>query len=256
MAPVSRPSTSRSWCAAAVAAVALSAAGCSGGSTGAVPSTTPDVSPTASATVTPLPPEEQPSDLPSAVPSTPVPSIPVTKAAVDGDVDGDGEVDAVRATADLLSVALSKSGRTVTAPVHADSPAAPQVMGSTDVDRDGYAEVFVQTVQGASTTFLTPYRFDGTRLHEMQLDGSPALLGIGGSHEHGDGFRCTPEGRLELRSATANQDGSTYAVKVTTYRLSATDLVQLSTSTVQAPEGDKRVTESYVVDCGSVGEGG
>ncbi len=239
-----------------VAVLLLAAAGCSGGSsdTGALPTTSPTA--TAGVTVTPLPPDEQPSELPTAVPTTPVPSIPATRAAIDGDVDGDGEPDAVRATTDLLTVTLSSTGRKVSAPVHADSPAAPKIMGSTDVDRDGYAEVFVQTVQGASTTFLTPYRFDGKVLHELQLDGSPALLGIGGSTEHGDGFRCTPEGRLELRSATANQGGGQYAVKVTSYRLSSTELVQLSTSTVQAPQGDKQVTQSYVVDCGSVGEGG
>ena len=174
---------------------------------------------------------------------------------MDGDVDGDGEPDAVKATAELLSVTLSGTGATVTAPVHADSPAAPEVLGSTDVDRDGFAEVFVKTVQGASTGFATPYRWDGKALHELQLDGSPAVLGFGGSTQHGDGFRCAG-GRIEVRKAEADGSGSTFTVTTTTYRLTAKELVKVSTSSTKAEQGSKEVDAAYALDCGSVGEGG
>jgi hypothetical protein len=171
--------------------------------------------------------------------------------AVNGDVDGDGTKDSVRATAELLTVDLS-SGRTVTAAVHAESPRSPAVLGYADIDRDGYSEVFLETAEGASTQFVTPYRFDGTKLYELQLDDGPARLGIGGSVTHGEGFRC-PSGRLEVLSSDS-QDGKTYTVHLTTYRLSRTALVFVSTATRKVTAGDPLVDASYRPDCGSVGD--
>jgi len=231
--------------------LALALSGCSG----SVKTANQTATPTTTATVdteTPSPTTSPPSAIPSATPSA---SAQVRTPAIAGDVDGDGKPDAVKATADLLTVTLSKTGRRVTAPVHADSPAAPEVLGSTDVDRDGFAEVFLKTIQGASTGFATPYRFDGTSLRELQLDGQPALLGFGGSATHGDGFRCTDTGRLEVRKAEADQSGMTYTVTVNVYRLSSTSLVRLSSATSQAKQDSPEVRASYTIDCGSVGEG-
>jgi hypothetical protein len=230
---------------AALMLLALSA--CSGGSDKAQP--TPSFS---------LPPIETPSPTPSATPSpTPSPTAsptPTTSRRVparDGDVDGDGTRDSVRASATVLTVELSGGG-TVTAPIHAESPRSAPVLGYADVDRDGRSEVFVETEEGASTQFVTPYRYDGKVLHELQLDGGPVRLGIGGSVTHGEGFRC-PSGGLEVLSSDS-PDGSSYTVHVSTYRLTATQLLLVSTRTQQGKQGDPIVEASYEPDCGSVGD--
>jgi hypothetical protein len=190
---------------------------------------------------------------PTARPSaSPTPSR--IKPAIAGDVDGDGQPDTVRTTATLLTVVLSSTGKSVTAPIHADSPRKAPVLGSTDVDRDGFAEVFVQTGQGASTSFATPYRFDGTTLRELQVGGGPVQLGIGGGVTHGDGFQCTSAGQLVVRTAES-PDGKAYTVHTKVYRLTAQQLVLVRSSTTKAKQGDPIVQQSYSVDCGSVGEG-
>lgn len=225
-------------------------AACSGGSG----------SPAATSAPLPTLPSEAPTTAaPSATPTTPTPTPSASPTAhgpaAEGDVDGDGEADSVRTSSSLLKVDLSASDRTVTAPIHSEDPGDAGLLGSYDVDRDGHAEVFLETAHGASTTFATPYRYDGSALHELQLDGGPARLGIGGSVTHGDGFRCLPSGRLEVRSADS-QDGERFTVHIDTYRLTTTQLVLVSSSTVQAKQGDPAVEQSYVAGCGGVGDGG
>ena len=212
----------------------------------------PTATPTPSATESPTP---SPTPSATAAPTaSPTPSATPARAipAQDRDVDGDGRPDLIRATATRLSVELSGSGRTVTAPVHADSPRSPAVLGTADVDRDGRAEVFLETAEGASTQFATPYRFDGTALRELQLDDGPARLGIGGSVTHGDGFSCGTSGLLEVRSADS-QDGTTFTVHVSSYRLRGALLVLAGSRTLSAKQGSADVERSYSVDCGSVG---
>jgi len=228
-------------------AVGLLLTGCSGGS-----DDTTRPTPTFS-----LPPFETPSETPSPTPSataSPTPSATPSARrvpALHGDVDGDGTKDAVRATAELLTVDLSGGG-TVTAPVHSDSPRSAPVLGYADIDLDGRSEVFLETAEGASTQFATPYRFDGKTLHELQLEEGPARLGMGGSVTHGEGFRC-PGGRLEVLNA-ASEDGTSYTVHITTYRLGTAELVFVSTVTKKAKQGDALVEASYRPDCGSVGD--
>ncbi|MGB8652491.1 MAG: FG-GAP-like repeat-containing protein [Mycobacteriales bacterium] len=242
---------------AAVAALLL-LAGCSGSSTTARPAAT-SLAPTPVATTDPPSPSAGPTSTPSPTASptrSPAPSPTPTRRrpAVEDDVDGDGKADVIRTSATVLTVTLSGSGRTVTAPIHADAPGPATLLGSADVDRDGYAELFVETAQGASTSFATPYRFDGTALRELQLDGGPARLGIGGSVTHGDGFRCTPAGLLEIRSAES-PDGASYTVHTDSYRLDRQQLVLVRSATAKAREGDPAVEASYTADCGSVGDG-
>lgn len=229
----------------------LLVAACSSGSSTPVADPTPVVT-------TQAPTAEPTTEAPTPVVTTAAPTPTVTKAApaVPGDIDGDGKADAVKATATLVSVTLSGNGKVVTAPVHADSPAAPEVLGTDDVDRDGRAELFLKTVQGASTGFATPYRYDGTTLHELQLNGSPAVLGFGGSTQHGDGFTCTPGGLIEVHQAQADANGSSYTVTTTSYRLTVTDLVKVRARTTKAAQGSSEMEAAYALDCGPVGEGG
>ncbi len=228
--------------------VAVVLAGCSSNNDGAEPGPTATLPVVATTSAAPSPtPSPTVSATASPTPLACVCAIP----AKPGDVDGDGTRDTVRATAELLTVVLS-SGASVTAPVHAESPRSPAVLGYADVDRDGRSEVFVETAQGASTQFATPYRFDGKALRELDLDGDPARLGFGGSVTHGDGFRCR-NGLLEVLSAES-QDGATYTVRVDTYSLGRSELVLRSTANKQARQGDALFEASYRPDCGTVGD--
>jgi hypothetical protein len=232
--------------------VALLLVGCSGTSKTATPAPS---SPLPSVDATTAAPTPSSSATPSASPSPSSTSSPTRhKPAVAGDVDGDGNPDTIRTTSTLLTVVLSSTGKSVTAPIGADSPRNAPILGSVDVDRDGFAEVFLQTAQGSSTTFATPYRFDGTTLRVLQLNGSPASLGIGGSVTHGAGFQCTNAGQVIVRGASSS-DGKAYTVESRVYRVGVKDLVLVRTSTVKAKQGDPIVQQSYSVDCGSVGEG-
>ncbi len=194
-----------------------------------------------------------PSVAPTAGPSLIRPTPGATRGpAKDGDVDGDGREDTVTATQELLTVVLS-SGRTLTAPVVADVD--PPVQGVVDVDRDGRAEVFLETTRGASTVFYTPFRYDGTRLQAVQLEGEPVRLGVGGSVTHGDGFACA-QGRLVTASSTST-DGERFDVTTTTYRVLGFTLQQVARTTATGlPQGDRRVGASYEVSCGSVTQDG
>ena len=172
--------------------------------------------------------------------------------AVQGDVDGDGEPDEVLVGAQLR-VVLSGSGRTVSSPLETDAPPVPS--GVEDVDRDGRGEVFVRTAQGASTTFVTPFRYDGSRLAPLTVDGVPVRLGIGGSAAHGNGFSCTEDGTLVVRSAQQSDDG-TWEVSATTYEVRGHALRGAEASgKAGLAADDPLVGQAYVVDCRSVGEG-
>lgn len=221
-----------------------------------------EVAPTATAELTAAPspsPEAVASPSPAVSPSPttaptkaarPVPT--ALRTAAQGDVDGDGTVDEVTVD-ENLSVTLSGSGRTIGSAFQADT--SPQPSGSEDVDRDGRAEVFLRTGQGSSTSFLTPFRYDGRTFAPLTIGGEQAKLGIGGSATHGDGFSCTEQGRLVVRAARSD-DGTTFTVTTTTYRVDGHRLVQTARSTATARSGDEQVGAAYLVDCRSVGEGG
>lgn len=183
----------------------------------------------------------------------PTRTAPPLKAAAQGDVDGDGTADEID-VGDRLVVVLSSTGKPVSSAFETDT--SPVTSGSEDLDRDGRAEVFLRTGQGSSTTFLTPFRYDGTTFGPLTLDGEQAKLGIGGSATHGEGFSCTEAGTLEVRSASSD-DGTTFTVTTTTYRVDGHRLVQIGRTTTQAQGmDDPRVGQAYLVDCRSVGEGG
>lgn len=237
-------------------ALALALAGCSGSRPSAAPTADytppPDLATSAPASVAA-------SSTPAASPSATAVATPTTIRpghipALDGDVDGDGTPDAMRSTATLLSIDLSGSGTTVTAAIHAESPRNAPILGTGDIDRDGRVEVFVETAEGASTQFVTPYRYDGKVLRELQIDGGPARLGMGGTVSHGEGFRC-PNGLLEILSSDS-ADGATYTVHVSSYRMTGSRLVLVRTTTTRAKQGDPLVDASYRPDCGTVGDGG
>ena len=233
-------------------------AACSSGSTTptptpTAPATTPVTTPVTTPATTQAPSATPTTEAPTAAPS-PTPTGTATRVGgfTDGDVDGDGRRDVIQPGSTLLRVTLSSTGSVVTAPVHKEDPGAPTLLGTGDVDGDGRAEVFLQTAEGASTEFATPYRFDGTALRELQLDGGPARLGIGGSVTHGDGFRCTG-GLLEVRQAEST-DGTTYTVRADRYAVQGAQLVLKGSSTTKGTQGSAAVESAYNADCGTVGD--
>ena len=172
-----------------------------------------------------------------------------------GDVDADGEVDAIAVSATAVTVTLS-GGRRVTAPVVGSDLPQPVVSGLFDVDGDGGAEVFVETARGASTAFVQLFHYDGRSLYEVTYDGGHQRFGIGGTVTHGEGFSCPGDGRLVVRRAETF-NGTAYTVRTRTYRLVGPVLELVDETSVTAPSmEDPRVGAAYQVDCGSVGEGG
>ena len=207
----------------------------------------------------PRPPAASGPEPSAAAPSASAPSSgPGASAgpAAQGDVDGDGEPDAITYEGSEAVVALSGGG-VLRAGIEADiAPEEPVTAGVEDLDRDGRAEVFVRVGQGASTAFLLVLRHDGSRLAALRRDGTPLLLAYGGSATHGDGFSCTESGTLVVRSATS-EDGEAYALETVTLRVRDGLLVETArTSGTAASREDPAVAAAYVVDCRSVGEGG
>lgn len=199
-----------------------------------------------------------PSAVPSQIPSKAAPAEPTPPSgpAAQGDVDGDGEPDEITYEGSEAVVTLSGGG-VLRASVEADiAPEEPVTAGVEDLDRDGRAEVFVKVGQGASTGFLLVLRYDGSRLAAVQRDGSPLLLGYGGSATHGEGFSCTDAGTLLVRTASSD-DGTAYALETVTYRVRGAAVVETSRrSGTGTGMDDPAVAAAYVVDCRSVGEGG
>jgi hypothetical protein len=195
-----------------------------------------------------------PSPAPLASPS-PAPSPSVAPGAAPGDVDGDGQADTVTVTATKLTVDLSGGGSVAAPIVESDVP-KPVVSGLQDLDRDGHAEVWVETARGASTSFVQAFRYDGTKLSELTFAGGHIRFGIGGSVTHGDGFSCTPDGHLVVSTAESD-NGTSYRIRTRSFRVSGASFVLLSDRTATAPSmDDPRVRAAYQVDCGSVGESG
>jgi hypothetical protein len=252
---------------AAVAAIAVTAvAGC-GGSSGPAASATvvPTLAPT---TPTPTPVvtvTRQPTPSPSPI----APPRPVARPARDGDVDGDGVRDRVTVAGPgapagtwRLVAHLSTLGRE-TVDVPADTPAAPTIAGIVDADGDGFAEIWVNSAAGASTSFVTPIRLVNDHLRVVELDGAPATLGENGSVTHGDGFACTDyapsvPGRELVVYSGGNEPGTTtWDGTIRAFRWSGARLVEISHRTERFHAGDAgsdpRLAKYYAVTCGSLG---
>ena len=185
---------------------------------------------------------------------------PAQIPALDGDVDGDGEADdlEIAGSPGAWQVVVAGSADTsYTAPIDATESdlngAPPSVAGVVDVDEDGYAEVFVHTAQGASTTFWTMYRVDGEALREVTLDGGHVRFGVGGSVTHGAGVACR-DGRW-IVSRVESDDGRTFRGYERTYRIEGATL-RLDQERALTGQGqdDPATAAAFVADCRSLGE--
>ena len=196
--------------------------------------------------------EPGPGRSPSAAPSA-LPSWSPSGPAAQGDVDGDGEADTVAYDGDVAVVTLSGGGvlrADTDSGVETDEP--PATAGVEDLDRDGRAEVFVRVGRGASTGFLAVLSYDGSTLGLLTTGGAPLVLAFGGSVGQGDGFTCTEDGGLVVRSAVRQPD-DTYELAQVVYAVEGRRAAQVDRSDrVGVAEDDDAVAAAYVLDCRSV----
>jgi len=114
-----------------------------------------------------------------------------------------------------------------------------RVLGASDADSDGHAEVFVQVDQGASQQVSTLFRYVGGHLRLVTLDGKQAALAYGGSTGYIASWSCRPSSSpgAALATATGPSTGpNVYTLTVTYYRFDGTRLVALRTRSA-APAG-------------------
>jgi hypothetical protein len=171
---------------------------------------------------------------------------PRSRPALDGDVDGDGRVDAVSFPAPGTLRVRYAAGGTDTVAFEAWPQDAVALLGIVDTDRDGYAEVVVRTAAGVSTEFASLFRYVDGRLAVVTLNGKQASLAYGGSVRHFDYWGCEPGGRI-VQWSGMTEDGVVYPGTLTTFRLSGTTLVQTSVRPFTMTE-DRQPPR----DCGSI----
>ena len=148
----------------------------------------------------------------------------VRSGARDGDVDGDGRVDAVSFPALGTLRIRYAAGSTDTVRFEASGQPGVKLLGIVDADRDGRAEVFVRTGGSASADFATVFRYVNGRLRLVTLDGSQARLGSGGSVRHAESWGCGSPGKVIFRWSGESDDGVVYRGTVHSYGFQGTAL--------------------------------
>jgi hypothetical protein len=184
------------------------------------------------------------------------PSRPVTRPATVGDIDGDGIADTVTADGTFEPVtvvhahmsALGDQDITIEAEGGEDpATAGPRFKGISDLDGNGFGEIWIRTGSGASTVFGAVITLVDDRLAVVAIDeptsGSPSsTFAIGGSVMHLDGAACLPGGHLALSSSAptdpTDPNLTTYEVTTTTYELVRDHLRPLQTATATRSAGD------------------
>jgi len=158
------------------------------------------------------------------------------RRAIDGDVDGDGRPDKLTVTGGKLAVRYSAGG-TDSAAFEAGDATSVRVLGASDADSDGHAEVFVQVDQAASQQVSTVFRYAGGHLRLVTLDGQQARMAYGGSTGFVASWACRPASAPGAALATAagpSTGPNVYRLTVTYYRFDGSRLV-LQRSRTNAP---------------------
>jgi len=111
------------------------------------------------------------------------------------------------------------------------------------------ALTFAVVDRGASIDVVSPFVVVDCAYEPVSIDGTPALIAIGGSVTHGGGLRCEGD-TLTVLSATS-EDGRTYETEAVTYELDGATLVEVdrSTSTIDATEDPADLDPYYRLDC-------
>lgn len=161
-----------------------------------------------------------------------------------GDVDGDGRPDSARLhylggfNWELIVNLTSLGQRTVRfqgAQVAIGMGGEmPGIIGSTDADGDGHAEIFVKFDSGASTEELTIFKLADRNIVQVTTGGQPLELGWGGSLGHQDGFRCEGPRLLTVGALRENPDYKRFDYQVDTYFWRGAELILSSKESGQA----------------------
>ncbi|ONH38360.1 hypothetical protein BL254_00320 [Protofrankia sp. BMG5.30] len=168
--------------------------------------------------------------------------------ARDGDVDGDGRTDSIALPAAGTLRVRYATGHTDEVPFQGNPDLTVQgVLGSVDADRDGHAEVFVRVDRGAGLQAATVFRYVGSRLRLVTLDGQQASLPYGASLRNAAKWGCrrtqSPAAAIEIWTGTST-DGRSYQGRATFYNFSDSRLITRGQSTPTPPPQN--------LTCGSV----
>ncbi len=195
-------------------------------------------------------------------PATPHGSRPATRPASDGDVDGDGQSDALSVVDGPRLVARYSGGGSDSVALRTADRTSVRVLGAADADSDGHAEVFVQLDQAASQQLTTVFRYVDGHLRQVTLNGQPATLPYGGSTGYVTSWACRPASSPRAALATAAGPSSApnvYALTLTYYRFDGERLVSLRSRTAAPAALDALPLEHDAVSgqpgCGSVHPG-
>ncbi|MBL7489477.1 hypothetical protein I6A60_09345 [Frankia sp. AgB1.9] len=148
-------------------------------------------------------------------------------------------------------------GGTDSVAFQAGDPTSVRLLGASDADADGHAEVFVQVDQGAAQQVSTLFRYVGGHLGLVTLDGNQATLAYGGSTGYVASWSCRPSSspNAALATATGPSTGpNVYKLTVTDYQFDGTRLVSLSTRTF-APAGFDALPIDHDAHSGKAGCG-
>jgi hypothetical protein len=201
------------------------------------------------------PPTDPPTHVP---PSRPHPMRPVMRPAAKGDVDGDGIVDQLRIVeignhrAEVRATLSALGTQTVVIDLSGGVPAA--VMGVSDVDGDGFGEVFVRVGSGASTVQGSMLRLVGDRLGLVRISaggpGTASMFYLDGSVMHLDSFECVVESSwVTLTEAHPTDDTlAFYDVTSRTYRFAGFNLALVKSEVRRTAAAE--VPNGMQVECG------
>lgn len=162
------------------------------------------------------------------------PQLPVAKPAAEGDVDGDGTPDQISVDGSTVVVQASTAGAMSVA-VPSELPV--EVVGRTDVDGDGYADVWVKTDQVGLMSVVTLLHSTG-----KTLTIAPLALPYGGGVEAYHLLSCDQQGAIYGWSGTS-ADATTWTGTTTSYTSDGA-------STSEEPTSGPKPTLTGIVGCG------
>ncbi len=197
----------------------------------------------------------------SATPSTPAPAgsptvTPTRRAensspatvAKDGDIDGDGVVDpdiSYNGTALVVTLSHNHQTRAVTLA----GVVTPLHYTVTDLDDDGRGEILVEVsgAGGVTTYDVVRLQPDGSL---RALSKGPLPLVVGASSSSGAGFSCSG-GLVQVRSGTSD-DGTTYQVTTTSWRLSGVTFAPVGKATTTSYDTTSSAADPFTARCGTL----